>query len=124
MKQPRLHYYAFGAVVAVAVLNLMVRAWVKLGGLPATLLVAVAVGLAVRGVFQWRNQRLPERRERWVMVAIYAAVLGVLYLGLLGMMYLKDEPGRAGHILFWLHYLCYPVLLAVCLIPRQSAHPQ
>lgn len=124
MKQPILHYYAFGAVAAVAVLNLVVRALVKLGGLPATLLVAVAVGLIVRGVFQWRNQRLPDRRERWVMVAIYATVLGLLYLGLLAMMYLKDEPGSAGHILFWLHYLCYPVLLAVCLIPRQNADPQ
>ncbi|WP_417660294.1 hypothetical protein [Pseudomonas sp.] len=119
-----LRNYAFGAVAAVAILNVAVRALLKLGGLPATLLIAVAVGLILRTVFQWRNQRLPEPREYWAIVGIYAAVLGLLYLGLLGMMHLKDEPGNVGHILFWLHYLCYPVLLAACLIPRQSANPQ
>lgn len=119
-----LRNYAFGAVAAVAILNLLVRALLKLGGVPATLLIAVAVGLLVRLVFQWRNQRLPAPRERWAVVGIYAAVLGLLYLGLLGMMYLKDEPGNVGHILFWLHYLCYPVLLAVCLMPGKSKPQQ
>lgn len=118
MTQPQMRYYALGAVAAVFILNVLVRVLIKLGGLPATLLAAVAVGLLVRLVFQWRNQRLPSGRERWTLIALYAGILGLLYLGLLGMMYLKDEPGNAGHLLFWLHYLCYPVMLAVCLLPR------
>ncbi|MNR67420.1 hypothetical protein D3C85_1914070 [compost metagenome] len=48
----------------------------------------------------------------------FAGLLGVLYLGLLGMMTLQDTPSPMGVTLFVVHYLCYPVLVAVMLSER------
>lgn len=114
-----LHHYALGAAGAVFVLNLLVRVLLKLGGYPASLLVAIAVALGLRWLFKRLEGRLPHHAEAWGLNLLYAGVLGLLYLGLWGLMWLKDEPGHMGQLIFVLHYLTYPVALALCLhLPR------
>ncbi len=117
-----LRYYAGGAVLAVMALNLLVRALFKLGGVSATLLVATLVALGVSLVFARREKRLPTLTERWRLVGLYGLILGLLYLGLFGLMLLKDEPGHMGQLLFVLHALSYPTLLALCFTPRLIRH--
>lgn len=117
-----LRYYAGGAVLAVMLLNLLVRALFKLGGVSATLLVATVVALGVSLIFARREKRLPTLAERWRLVGLYGLILGLLYLGLFGLMLLKDEPGHMGQLLFALHALSYPSLLALCFTPRLIRH--
>ncbi len=117
-----LRYYAGGAVVAVMALNLLVRALFKLGGVSATLLVATLVALGVSLIFARREKRLPTLTERWRLVGLYGLILGLLYLGLFGLMLLKDEPGHMGQLLFVMHALSYPTLLALCFTPRLIRH--
>ena len=117
-----LRYYAGGAVLAVMALNLLVRALFKLGGVSATLLVATLVALGVSLVFARREKRLPTLTERWRLVGLYGLILGLLYFGLFGLMLLKDEPGHMGQLLFVLHALSYPTLLALCFTPRLIRH--
>ena len=117
-----LRYYAGGAVLAVVALNLLVRALFKLGGVSATLLVATLVALGVSLIFARREKRLPTLAERWRLVGLYGLILGLLYLGLFGLMLLKDEPGHMGQLLFVLHALSYPTLLALCFTPRLIRH--
>ena len=117
-----LRYYAGGAVLAVMALNLLVRALFKLGGVSATLLVATLVALGVSLIFARREKRLPTLTERWRLVGLYGLILGLLYFGLFGLMLLKDEPGHMGQLLFVLHALSYPTLLALCFTPKLIRH--
>ena len=98
------------------------RALFKLGGVSATLLVATLVALGVSLVFARREKRLPTLTERWRLVGLYGLILGLLYLGLFGLMLLKDEPGHMGQLLFVLHALSYPTLLALCFTPKLIRH--
>lgn len=119
MSRPRslaLHHYALLAVGAVILLNLLVRGLFKIGGIPATLLVAIAVALALRWLLQ-RQAEPPARGARIALVLLYGGILGLLYLGLWGLMWLKDEPGHMGQLIFVLHYLSYPLILALALLP-------
>lgn len=112
---PRLGHYALGGILASILLNLLLRTFVKVGGLFASLLIAglVAAGLAL--VFAWRTHRAPWPEERRGIVLRYGLGLGVLYLGLLGMMEQQYEHGPVGLLLFGLHYACYPALAWVAL---------
>ena len=114
-----LYYYALGGAVAVFVLNLLARVLLKLGGYPATLLVAVLVALGLRWLFRRLEGHLPGHAQAWGLNLLYAGVLGLLYLGLWGLMWLKDEPGHMGQLIFLLHYLTYPLTLALCLHLRR-----
>lgn len=105
--------YSLGGVIAVVALNLLLRTWVKVGGLFATLLIATLVAAAMALIFAWRNRRGPQQGERRRLVFLYGGILGLLYLGLLGMMALQDQPSPMGMALFALHYLCYPLLAQV-----------
>lgn len=105
--------YALAGAVAVVLLNLLLRTWVKVGGVFATLLIATLVAAAMALCFAWRNRRAPLKGERRRLVFLYGGLLGLLYLGLLGMMALQDQPSPMGTALFALHYLCYPVLAQV-----------
>jgi peptidoglycan biosynthesis protein MviN/MurJ (putative lipid II flippase) len=104
------HQLAIGGVVAVIVLNLVVRTLSKLGGVLSTLLVAavVAGGMALWFYLQHKRRPLPSERRR--LIAEYGGILALLYLGLLGLMWLKDEPGPMGLFIFGLHYFSYPLL--------------
>ena len=107
----QLRYYAAAGIVAAIVLNLLLRTFVRLGGVFTTLLIAAAIAAGLALVFHWRQGRAPSSTERWRFTLLYGGVLGLLYLGLLGMMYLQDTPSPMGLFLFSLHYLCYPCLL-------------
>lgn len=102
-------HLAIGGVVAAIVLNLLVRTFSKLGGVLSTLLVAavVAGGMALWFHLQHRRRPLPSESRR--LVALYGGVLALLYLGLLGLMWFKDQPGPMGLLIFGLHYFCYPL---------------
>lgn len=100
---------ALGGVAAVILLNLLLRSWVKLGGVLATLLIAATVASAMALWFAWRHRRAPMPSERRHLLWLYGGILGLLYLGLLGMMMLKDEPGPMGLLIFGLHYFSYPL---------------
>lgn len=112
---PRLGRYALGGIIASILLNLLLRTFVKIGGLFATLLIAglIAAGMAL--VFAWQNRRAPWPEERRGIVLRYGLGLGVLYLGLLGMLEQQYEHGPVGLLLFGLHYACYPALAWVAL---------
>lgn len=111
-----LHRYALGAILAVILLNLLVRGLLKIGGVPATLLVAILVALGLRWLFTRLEGQRPQPGTAWVLTLLYGAGLGLLYLGLWGLMWLKDEPGHMGQLIFVLHYLCYPLSLALALL--------
>ncbi len=115
---PRLGRYALGGILASILLNFLLRTFVKVGGLFATLLIAglVAAGLAL--AFARLTGRAPLPGERRGIVLRYGLGLGVLYLGLLAMMEMQYAHGPAGLLLFALHYACYPALAWVALGPR------
>ena len=110
-----LYQYVLGAVAAAFALNLLLRTGLKIGGLPATVLAAVLVAFALRWCFVRLERHRPSIGERWSLVALYAGMLGLIYLVILGLMWLKDEPGDMGLLLFFFHYLCYPTALALIL---------
>ena|SRR5690606_1645585 len=117
-----LYHYVLGAVAAAFLVNLLLRVPLKIGGLPATLAAAALVALALRGAFARIEGRLPAAGERWALVALYTLALGLIYLLIWGLMWLKDEPGHMGQLLFVLHYLCYPGALALALhLPTRRA---
>ncbi len=113
-------YYAVAGVIAAVLLNLLLRTFVRLGGVFTTLLIAAAIAAGLALVFHWRTGRAPSNAERWRFTLLYGGVLGLLYLGLLGMMYLQDTPSPMGLFLFSLHYLCYPVLAWLAFSPRHG----
>jgi drug/metabolite transporter (DMT)-like permease len=100
---------ALAGVAAVIVLNLLLRTLVKLGGLLTTLLIAASVAAAMALWFAARQRRAPLPSERRHLVWLYGGVLALLYLGLLGLMAIKDAPSPMGMLLLALHYLCYPL---------------
>lgn len=104
-----MHRYAIGGVVGVILLNLLLRSFVRLGGLPTTLLVAAAVPAAMALCFAWRTRRGPTPGERRRLLWLYGGALGLLYLGLLALMALKDAPSPMGLAIVVLHYLSYPL---------------
>ncbi|TRO33971.1 hypothetical protein EQ832_20350 [Pseudomonas sp. ALS1131] len=116
----QLRYYAAAGVIAAVVLNLLLRTFVRLGGVFTTLLIAAAIAAGLALVFHWRTGRAPSNAERWRFTLLYGGALGLLYLGLLGMMYLQDTPSPMGLFLFSLHYLCYPALAWLALSPRHG----
>lgn len=101
---------ALGGVVAVIVLNLLLRTFVKLGGLLTTVLIAALVAAGMTLWFSWRNRRAPLQGERRRLLALYGGTLALLYLGLLAMMALQDDPSPMGLLIFGLHYFCYPLM--------------
>ncbi|WP_192979937.1 hypothetical protein [Pseudomonas sp. EggHat1] len=113
-------YYAVAGVIAAVLLNLLLRTFVRLGGVFTTLLIAAAIAAGLALVFHWRQGRAPSSAERWRFTLLYGGVLGLLYLGLLAMMYLQDTPSPMGLFLFSLHYLCYPVLAWLAFSPRHG----
>lgn len=110
--------YALGGVAAVVLLNLLLRSLVKLGGLPATLLIAVTVAAAMALCFAAKARRAPQPQERRRLLWLYGGLLALLYLALLGMMSLQDSPGPMGVLIFALHYLCYPASAALLFSKR------
>lgn len=114
----QLRYYAAAGVIAAIVLNVLLRTFVRLGGVFTTLLIAAAIAAGLALAFHWRNGRAPDNAERWRLTLLYGGILGLLYLGLLSMMYMQDTPSPMGLFLFSLHYLCYPVLAWLAFSPR------
>jgi len=101
---------AVGGVIAVILLNLLLRTFVRLGGPLTTLLIATTVAGGMALWFVWRHQRRPQQGERRRLLALYGGILALLYLGLLAMMALQDEPSPMGLLIFGLHYFCYPLM--------------
>lgn len=101
---------AIGGVLTVVALNLLLRTFVKLGGLFSTVLIAALVAAGMTLWFSWRNRRAPLQGERRRLLALYGGILALLYLGLLAMMALQDDPSPMGLVIFGLHYFCYPLM--------------
>lgn len=119
-QQVQLRYYAIGGVIAAVILNLLLRTFVRLGGVFVTLLIAAAIAAGLALLFHWRQGRAPSNGERWRLSALYGGMLGLLYAGLLIMMTLQDTPSPMGTLLFSLHYLCYPLLAWLAFSPRHG----
>lgn len=124
MSTPKLGHYVLGAIVACFLVNLLLRAWLKVGGVFATLLAAALVAGGLALAFRWRTGRRPYPVERRVLVGLYALGLGLLYMGLLALMYLKEEPGLPGQLLFAAHYLAYPLLAWFALAPGHESRDE
>ncbi|WP_457789185.1 hypothetical protein [Pseudomonas sp. PL-6] len=116
----QLRYYALSGVLAAVLLNLLLRTFVRLGGVLTTLLIAAAIAAGLALLFHWREGRAPSNAERWRFTALYGGLLALLYLGLLAMMALQDTPSPMGLFLFSLHYLCYPLLAWLAFSPRHG----
>ena len=110
-----LYGYVLWATVVAFLLNLLLRVPLKIGGLPATLLAALLSAWALRAAFVHLERRAPQPVERWTLVMLDALLLGLLYLLIWGLMWLKDEPGVMGQLIFVLHYLSYPAALGLVL---------
>lgn len=117
-RPPRLARHALGAMLACILLNLLVRGLLKVGGVSATLLVAMLVAVGMAAAFRWQHGRRPYPLERRLLVGLYALGLGLLYAGLLLMMHLKEAPGVPGLVLFGAHYAAYPLLAWLILRPQ------
>lgn len=102
--------YAVVGVVAAVLINVLLRSFVKLGGVLATLVIAASVAALMALLFAWQQRRPPTRGERRRLVWLYGGMLAVLYAGLLTLMTLQDEPSPMGMAIFVLHYLSYPLL--------------
>ncbi len=102
--------YALIGVVAAVLLNVLLRSFVKLGGVLATLVIAASIAALMALLFAWQQRRPPTRGERRRLVWLYGGMLALLYAGLLTMMTLQDEPSPMGIVIFILHYLAYPLL--------------
>jgi peptidoglycan biosynthesis protein MviN/MurJ (putative lipid II flippase) len=109
---------ALGGIASVVALNLLLRTFVRLGGPLTTLVIAAAVATAMALWFNWRHARRPEPSEGWQLVILYGGGLGLLYLGLLGMMLIKDDPSPMGLLLLAVHYACYPLCAWVAFVRR------
>lgn len=109
---------AFSAVLAVILLNLLLRTAGKLSGLVATLAVAALVGAGIRLWVRLRYQRNLYSSERWRVLGLYSVILALLYSALLLIMTLKNDPSPMAVLIFGLHYFCYPLL--AWLITRPS----
>lgn len=112
-------HLALGGVAAVIVLNLLLRTFAKLPGVLNTLTVAAVVAGGMALWFYLQHKRRPHPGERRRLIALYGGILALLYLGLLGMMWLKDEPGPMGLFIFGLHYFSYPLLAWLALAKLQ-----
>ena len=101
---------ALSGIAAVIALNLLLRTLSKLGGVLTTLLIAGAVAIGMALWFFGQHRRTPMPGERLRLLGVYGGGLALLYLGLLALMALKDDPSPMGLALFGLHYFCYPLL--------------
>lgn len=110
-----LYGYVLATVAIAFASNVLLRVPLKIGGLPATLIAATLSTFALRGLFVWLERRPLQIAERWALTALYGAALGAIYLLIFALMWLKDEPGDMGQLLFFFHYLCYPTALALVL---------
>ena len=110
-----LYDYVLATVAIAFASNVLLRVPLKIGGLPATLIAATLSAFALRGLFVWLERRPLQIAERWALAALYGAALGAIYLLIFALMWLKDEPGDMGQLLFFFHYLCYPTALALVL---------
>ncbi|MGE6791405.1 hypothetical protein ACQKFS_05195 [Pseudomonas guineae] len=121
-RAPIIHL-ALGGVAAVVVLNLLLRTFAKLPGVLNTLIVAAVVAGGMALWFHLQHKRRTQPSERRRLIALYGGILALLYLGLLGLMWLKDEPGPMGLFIFGLHYFSYPLLawLALAKVHRPGA---
>jgi len=95
--------YALVGVVAAVVLNVLLRSFVKLGGVLATLVIAASIAALMAVLFAWQQRRPPTRGERRRLVWLYGGILALLYAGLLTLMTLQDEPSPMGVLIFILH---------------------
>ncbi|MDH1055042.1 hypothetical protein [Aquipseudomonas alcaligenes] len=110
-----LYGYVLATVAIAFASNVLLRVPLKIGGLPATLIAATLSAFALRGLFVWLERRPLQIAERWALAGLYGAALGAIYLLIFALMWLKDEPGDMGQLLFIFHYLCYPTALALVL---------
>lgn len=110
-----LYDYVLATVAIAFASNVLLRVPLKIGGLPATLIAATLSAFALRGLFVWLERRPLQIAERWALAGLYGAALGAIYLLIFALMWLKDEPGDMGQLLFFFHYLCYPTALALVL---------
>ena len=103
-----MHRLALSGIVAAVLLNLLLRTFVKLGGVVTTALIAASIAAFMALWFAWRHRRAPTAGERWRLLGLYGGGLALLYIGLLTMMALQDDPSPMGLLIFALHYFSYP----------------
>ena len=105
----QVRYLALAGILAAFFLNVVARGLLRVGGVPATLLVAAEIAAAMAVWFARRHKRLAETAERWRLTALYGGGLAVLYALLVGMAAWKNTPSPAGLLIYALNYLCYPL---------------
>ncbi|WP_152225543.1 hypothetical protein [Pseudomonas sp. SCB32] len=107
----QVRYLALAGILAAFFLNVVARGLLRIGNVPATLLVAALIAASMALWFARRHKRLAQTGERWRLTALYGGGLAVLYLALVGLAAWKNTPSPAGLLLYGLNYLCYPLSL-------------
>ena len=109
---------ALSGVAAVILFNVLLRSLVHLAGVLTTLLISALVAGGMALWFAPRHRRAPMLGERLRLLGVYGGILALLYLGLLAMMAIKDQPSPMGLLIFGLHYFCYPLFAWLALARR------
>jgi len=104
-----IRYLALAGILAAFFLNVVARGLLRVGGVPATLLVAALIAALMALWFARRHKRLARTGERWRLTALYGGGLAVLYLILVAMAAWRNTPSPAALLIFALSYLCYPL---------------
>lgn len=102
-------YLALAGILSAFFLNVVARGLLRVGGVPATLLVAAVIAAAMAFWFARRHKRLADTGERWRLTALYGGGLALLYAILVGMAAWKNTPSPAALLIYALNYLCYPL---------------
>ena len=105
----QVRYLALAGILAAFFLNGVARGLLRVGGVPATLLVAAVIAAAMAFWFARRQRRLADSGERWRLAALYGGGLAVLYALLVGMAAWKNTPSPAALLIYALNYLCSPL---------------
>jgi hypothetical protein len=100
--------FAFGALAAVLALNLLLRVFLKLEGVPVTLGISISVAGLAAWWFAKSVGRAPTQQERSRFLWLYGGSLALLFLAVVLLASLKRSPNAAGLFIFFLHYLPYP----------------
>lgn len=96
------------SLLAVAVLNLILRLGFRFEGVPVTIGIAAAVAFLSAGWFAKSIGRAPLPEERSRFLWLYGCGVALLFLAIVAIASLRSVPSFAGLFILFLHYLSYP----------------
>ena len=112
--------FVLGALASVLILNLILLAWLGLGG-PAT--IGIAIGVA--GLVSWWFARavgrtlLPQERTRFLW--LYGGTIAAVFIANVLLASLRSAPSVVGVFILFLYYIPYPAFAQMFLADKYVA---